>query len=320
MLQLPQIYLFRDADEGESMVFESISQILPAPCRAVVVNVSTKEVTTLAILSILRYSELPVLIVDLQSTDGSVEHFNELFGANARVDLHRAKLAKHGLVLDKIFREIGDENILLVDSDLEIVDGQIVTELIEEMSQTSTFGAGAIHGPGLLTPQQGMPPETCLYRERMWVPFTMIQVAAVRTALKQGLSFINRWVPNEVVAIPLLSKALAARFFVPVVRNIKAEFLSKTRKQYGDFTPNLVCCDTGADVFCHLKYDEKLRFADLGLDRLGALTRHYHGITRKKLNKSDKNATQIDTVLAEVLGRLDTEYGYRFPLKALSSS
>ncbi len=295
------------------MIIDSVTQLAPAPCRAIVVNVSTKEVSTLAVLSILRYSDLPVLLVDLESTDGSVEHFQAMLGTNARVDLCRAKLAKHGLVLDKIFRETNDETILLVDSDLEIVDDKIVAELIKEMDQQHTFGAGATHGPGLLTPQQGMPPETCLFRERMWVPFTILQTSAVKSALKQGFSFINRWVPNELVGIPLLSKALAARFFIPVVKNIKANFLRKTRKTYGDFTPNLVCCDTGADIFCHLKYDNKLRFGDLGLKRLEGLTRHYHGITRRKLKKSDKNATELDTVLAEVLGRLDTEYSYHFP-------
>jgi hypothetical protein len=40
------------------MIVRSISELPPEHCRAVIINVSTKEVSTLAVLSALRYSQL----------------------------------------------------------------------------------------------------------------------------------------------------------------------------------------------------------------------------------------------------------------------
>ena len=66
----------------------------------------------------------------------------------------------------------------------------------------------------------------------MWIPFTLLRVAAIQEALAAGFSFINRWVPNEIVSVPWLSNALSKRFFLPMVKNIRANFLRRTRKVY----------------------------------------------------------------------------------------
>ncbi len=54
-----------------------------------------KLVTTLALLSALRYAGMPVLIIDCRSEDGSWEHFIKLMEAYD-FDLLSAPLKKHG--------------------------------------------------------------------------------------------------------------------------------------------------------------------------------------------------------------------------------
>jgi len=302
------------------MIVRSISELLPAPCRAVIVNVSTKEVSTLALLSTLRYSQLPVLLVDLESSDGSLAHFARMAETEPRIDLCSASLRKHGVVLDRIFRECRDASLLLVDSDLEIHDAGIVKRMLDAVAVPGVFGAGAIHGPSWLGKAHGLPERVALYRERMWIPFTVLKVASIQDALKNGYSFINRWVPNEVPGLPWLAKQLSRRFFVPVVKHIRADFLGGTRNSYGDFRPNLVCCDTGADIFCYLRDNCKEQFVDFGIGQVETLVHHYHGITRRRLNRRDRNATDLDEILAQVVDRLHQEYGVVFPGSASGST
>lgn len=294
------------------MIVDSPSALDPVPCRAIIINISTKEVSTLALLSVLRYSELPVLLLDLRSDDGSLEHFKKMMASEPRLDLCSAAPQKHGYMLDWLFRQSKDESLLLVDSDLELIDAGILHQMRDALEQSEVFGAGAIHGPEWMGSAHGLPSEACLFQERMWIPFTLLRVASIQKALAAGFSFINRWVPNEIVSFPLISKALSKRFFLPVVKNIRANFLRRTRGVYQGRQPNLVCCDTGADLFCHLKYDEKANFTDFGIAHVETLTHHYHGVTRRQIKKNDRNATGLDEIMSGVLARLKSEYGVEF--------
>jgi len=262
--------------------------------------------------SVLRHSQLPILLIDMQSIDGSWEYFSRMASSEPRIDLYSAPLMKHGYILDRIFKETRDERLLLVDSDLEICDSRIVNQMLEATVEEDVFGAGAIHGPSWLGSAHNLPKNVVLYQERMWIPITMLRVRHIKAALDEGYSFINRWVPNEVTAVPWLSKLLSMRFFVPVIKRIRAECLRGTRSTYHNERPNMVCCDTGADIFCHLKYDKGACFVDYGIDSLTTLAHHYHGVTRRRLNRRDNNATAIDDIMGEVLERLKQEYGIEF--------
>lgn len=295
------------------MIVQSISELPPVPCRAVIVNVSTKEVSTLALLSLLRYSRLPVMLLDLESTDGSLEHFSRLAEKEPRLDLCQGTLQKHGYVLDRIFRESRDENLLLVDSDLEICDAGIVGRMLEAVAAPGVFGAGAIHNEPWLDHRHGFPAKLVHYRERMWIPFTLLRVESIRKAILTQHSFINRWVPNELTRFPWLAKLLSLRFFVPGVKHIRADFLWRTRRTYGNLRPNLVCCDTGAEIFCYLRDSLGEKFVNFGIDYVETLARHYHGVTRRQLHRRDQNATEVRNIREEVLQRLNDLYNFQFP-------
>jgi len=93
------------------MIVRSISELTPIPCRAVIINVSTKEVLTLALLRMLRHSRLPVLLADLESDDGSMAHFTRMAEEESRIDLRSGSLRKHGYLLGQVLCESRDTNL-----------------------------------------------------------------------------------------------------------------------------------------------------------------------------------------------------------------
>lgn len=113
---------------------------------AVIINCGTKEDATLALLSTLRHAEMPVLMIDCESKDGSVEFFLDLM-QRFDFDILSAPLRGHGVTLDWYFRTINAEKTLLVDSDAEILDPAILKFMREYTDESSTFGAGFVNGP-----------------------------------------------------------------------------------------------------------------------------------------------------------------------------
>src|SRR5690349_6456247 len=99
------------------MLINDFNQLPPAAEAAVIINVSTKFVTTLALLSTLRYVQIPTIVLDCESRDGSYDWFKDLL---RRHDFHLipAELRPHGQTLDWVFKNIQAERVLLVDSDV----------------------------------------------------------------------------------------------------------------------------------------------------------------------------------------------------------
>ena len=71
---------------------------------AIIINCSTKEQTTLALVSALRHARLPVTVIDCESTDGSLAFFRRLRD-RLPFDLAEMPLRRHGDSLDRLFRE-----------------------------------------------------------------------------------------------------------------------------------------------------------------------------------------------------------------------
>ena len=111
--------------------------------RAVIINCGTREVvwSFVALFSALRRAGMPVLLVDCESPDGSLEHFLWLMGG-LEFDMVSAPLRGHGITLDWIFGAIRTDKLLLMDSDLEIRDAEILTFMRSYIDDPATFGAG----------------------------------------------------------------------------------------------------------------------------------------------------------------------------------
>jgi hypothetical protein len=145
--------------------------------RAVIINCGTKEVSTLALLSTLRHGGMPVLMIDCESADGSVEHFLKLM-EEYHFDLLSAPLFGHGITLDRVFKRINANKVLLVDSDIEILDSAILRFMRDYIDEPNTFGAGFVQGPTWIDDRPGSWLEGALYQERIWMPLTFLKNSA----------------------------------------------------------------------------------------------------------------------------------------------
>src|SRR3954470_10788093 len=103
------------------MQIADITDIRDTPEIAVIINVGTRYVSTLALLSTLRYVRVPTVMLDCESTDGSYEWFKRLM-KDYDFHLMSAPLRQHGETLDRIFQRTQAERVLLVDSDAEALN------------------------------------------------------------------------------------------------------------------------------------------------------------------------------------------------------
>jgi hypothetical protein len=290
------------------MLLKSLQDLPAVPEQAVIINVGTKWVSTLALLSALRYAGMPVLLVDCEYGDGSFEHFEGLMKTHS-FDLLAAPLKKHGETLDWLFANIPAEKVLLIDSDVEILSDEIIRltkNLIEAEpeDQQEVFGAGFTHGPTWLHNHPGVG----YYQERMWVPLTYLRTRHVRLALQNGRSFVERSVPNDFAPSRFVSRLLSLRYRFAWSRDWKLSWLKPFKRAYYGQKPSYVFYDTGADVFQHLKYDLGLCFAGIPGELHRRFVTHFHGITRRLLDPQDVNSQQ-NGGMREVSRRLEKEYG-----------
>lgn len=274
---------------------------------AVIINVNTRLVATLALVSTLRHCQLPVLMIDCESDDGSLAFFRSLRCSRDFYLLSRP-LRAHGVALDEIFASTSCRRLLLVDSDIEIKHDALISKMLEAMDGTTHWGAGFLHERGWLQPPAAI---EGWYVERMWIPLVLIDVAAARRALTAGHSFDHRKVPNDVAGWPLLSYLLSLRFVLSWFRARRLRFLERFRGACDGVKPAFIYFDTGADVHRYLQESSspESRFAALPLGYSGSWLTHLHGVTRKKLKWWDINATRESSVLEGVKSTLHTEYG-----------
>ncbi len=278
----------------------------------VIINCSTRELTALALLSALRHTDLPVTVIDCESTDGSVEFLRQL-QQQFRFQLEQRPLARHGVTLDRIFRETRNDALLLLDSDAEILDRRLVPAMLAAL-QSGTYGSGFLHAGEWLAANHLRGHQHGLYAPRMWIPCVMLDVAAVRSALEAGVSFRQRVICNEVPQWPWLSRLLYARLRVPGVRRVTLDSLRRWRREYGGHRPHYVYCDTGADLHEFFVQRRGLAFADLGADWWPTAVAHYHGVTRRKLRRWMRNAADVDASRTQATARIAEAYGVRLPV------
>jgi glycosyltransferase involved in cell wall biosynthesis len=277
----------------------------------VIINCSTKELTALALVSALRHGSLPVTVIDCESTDGSVACFTalqrELPFAIAHMPLRR-----HGVTLDRIFRETTRDALLLLDSDAEILDPRLVPAMRDALTP-GVYGSGFLHAGEWLAANHGGGDGKGWYAERMWIPCVLLDVNAVREALDAGLSFRQRVVGNEMPQWPWLATLLRLRFRIPGLRALALDGLGASRREYGSVKPHYVYRDTGADLHDYLINRKGLAFADLGRDWWPTAVAHRHGATRRQLRPGMRNAADVGVSRADAIERIAKVYGVTLP-------
>lgn len=295
--------------------------------RIVILNCGTRWVTTLALMSALKVARSPVLLIDCESRDESREHFIRLANRyKLDFDWLDWPLRRHPAALDRLFRSIRAETVLLVDSDLEIVDSHVIDAMRDALrSRRECYGAGFAHGPHWMGEDHGMHSHAGIYAERMWIPCVLLRTRDIEDALGEGRSFADRRTFHDVNGFPLLSRMAAWRFKLPLLRRWPIHraprdvILDHFPSQPSAYGPSFVYYDTGADLHAWLKSREK-SLAALPGDLWRGL-HHYHGVTRATLVshrlplaltlRRDKDTvyTHQRDVTAEIKERLRTAYG-----------
>lgn len=290
------------------VVYDKIEDIPYIKNVAIIINVNTKIASTLALLSALRYIKMPIIFIDCFYQEDNLTWFKSLQSENDFI-LASLPLRPHGHTLDHIFSKINAENVLLIDSDIEVLNSKLIDILTEFIDKNNVYGAGFLHGPGRMTKQQM--PNGCfgLFQERMWIPFTLLKVDFIRSAIQSGKSFINEKLYNDISFSPIMSRFFYKRFNIDFFNDHDLIILNLFRRRFHGWKPSFIINDTGANIHMFLKYEKNHMFVDIPLEFYGDYVTHFHGITRKTLDKEDLNVCSFDfeTIIRK---RLQSEYNF----------
>jgi glycosyltransferase involved in cell wall biosynthesis len=288
------------------MLKQNLQELAPSAARAIIINCSTKLVSTLALLSAIKQTGMPVLLIDCESTDDSLKWFQQLMGQYS-FDLLSLPLRPHGITLDRLFNETKDEALLLIDSDLEIINPAVISDVRQAMVAPSVYGAGFLHRGGDMALQGHTKVNSGRYMDRMWIPFSFLKVASVRAALARAATFMHSRDYLEFPWNKSISKLLYARHRVPLVKNISLDAFTEARERIHGERFAFREYDTGARVHDDL-IKNGLHFADLGEPHFSSSVKHYHGVTRATLANGQANATAPNLIANEVRARLASVY------------
>jgi hypothetical protein len=287
-----------------------VRSLPPVPELAVIINVQTKYVSTLALLGTLRHLKIPAVLIDCESQDGSFDWFHSLQAGHA-FHLIRAPLRPHGAALDWIFQSTTADSILLIDSDMEILNGAMFELMRARLQEKNIYGAGFFQEGSWLETHYGTEEPLSqgigFYKSRPWIPFAMFRVEPVRAALASGASFRHALVLNDVPQLPVLSHLLFRRFRLPFFRRRPLRALDVFRREYEGQKPAYVFFDTGAQI--HEVLSAKgLSFGDVGPAIPPWSISHLQGVTRDLLQGPSSDAKNAAASEPAVLERL-REYG-----------
>ncbi len=170
--------------------YYSLSDIPYSSERAVIVNVHTLLCTTLAIVSTRRYMDMPLLVVDCPLHGESDAAALRRLQMDYDFDLICLPLRQHGDTLDDLFLHIQSDWLYLVDSDIEVLNGEAL-HIMRTMRDTNLIDRERIFGVGMKQVSgYGLPPmEHTYHAERMWIPYCCLNVVLVRQAIEYGGSF-----------------------------------------------------------------------------------------------------------------------------------
>ena len=289
------------------MIIESLAALAAAPARAIIINCSTKAVSTLALMSAIRYANMPVLLIDCESTDGSLDWFTQLMQTH-HFDMLSMPLQLHGKTLDVLFQQTNDQSLLLLDSDLEIRDAEVIERVCQAMLDPAAYGAGFMHYGGDMLAHGHAPVHAGRYMDRMWIPFTFLKTKEVHAAISVGATFMHSRHYLEFPWSGFVSKLLYARHRLPFLRNITMNCFRAARQRIHGEQFAFREYDTGALIHETLIRAGK-HMVHLGEPYHSQSVHHYHGVTRATLTAGKTNATAPNAIADEVEKRLLALYG-----------
>lgn len=291
------------------MVYNNIEDIPFCKNRAVIINVGTRVVTTLSLLAAIKNTGFRVLLIDCQYKDIDDWTYFKALDLKIDFDLLSLPLKEHGKTLDFIFNNLNAENILLIDSDLEVRSEKIVPYMMSIIDNPFYFGCGFRHG-GLPLKGGVDYTEKCdgYYEERMWIPFILLKVSCIRKALAEGSSFRSRMFFNLFPRHQGLSRKIIRS------SNGKCYFkaLDFLKMSIHGKKPLVVSYDTGSDLYNHLRYKHYLFLAGMDAETgvEDQFLKHYRGATRNLIFKDKIYTCDINGEAGNIRQRLLENYKF----------
>ena len=226
----------------------------------------------------------------------------------------RAPLRPHGAALDWIFQSTRAESILLVDSDMEVLNGEMFEMMRTRLRAKNVYGAGYFQKGGWLETHYGTeePLATGIgyYKSRPWIPFAMFRVEPLRMVLASSASFRHALAFNDVPQLPVLSRLLYRRFRVCFFRHRPLRVLNVFRREYEGQRPAYVFFDTGAQIHEVLSA-RGMSFGDVGPGVPPWSLKHLQGVTRDLLQGPSSDARNAAESESSVLEKLRNEYALK---------
>jgi glycosyltransferase involved in cell wall biosynthesis len=287
-----------------------VRNLPPVSELAVIINVQTKYISTLALLGTIRHLKIPAVLIDCESQDGSFDWFQSL-QASYSFHLIRAPLRPHGAALDAVFQSTTADRLVLIDSDMEILNGEMFQLMRAKLHEKNVYGAGYFEPGSWLETHYGTEEPLShgigFYKSRPWIPFSMFRVEPIRAALAAGASFKHKLVLNDFPQLPGVANLLFRRFHFPFFRRRPLRALDLFRKEYEEQRPAYVFFDTGAQIHEVLSKNG-FSFGNVGQAIPPWSVSHLQGGTRHLLQgpSSDAHAASEDVVLE----KLRKDYGF----------
>lgn len=313
------------SDRVSVVLLASLQQLQPSTRRSIVVNLNSDVVATRAVLSAIEVVGDPVLLVNSDPTDSGRSAFERL-QARYRFDVIEMPVRDYGATLDLLFSALRDEFVLLLDSDVEILDAAFMARMRGAFEHRQTFGAGFTQGPYVLSPELGAPPDF-LYMERPWLPCAMFRRSAIQRALGAGHSFCHRSMPNEVGFSARISRFVGGRHGPPWTPHDKRfdrlpgwakdrmatwqlDRLSFTRRRYHGRQPAVAYFDTGAGIYNWLRFEKEQIFSGIPMELIDGEVDHFAAVTCCSTFGPLLGDTDEGVIDVETKARLTSRYGY----------
>ncbi len=291
-------------------LISTLAELPPFETLGIVIGIDTRIFTTLAVASAARHLQIPLLIVDGYSNDRS---FEALRGLDLPVDswLIRMERRIHGVFIDEFVRELKTEQLLLIDSDLEVRDAKAFRAMMlalhaSQNEQAITYAAGWSHGDHDMA-SDDMP--HAWFSRRAWIPFSLFDRGRTVELLDLPTTFESKWIGNEFPNQWIANQLVKRAFFGPTKR-WPLKPLAPLRKSRRGTKAAFYVYDTGALVF-EAAEARKWRFADIGWDMMNASVVHHEGATRSAERIRWQGQSEAEQRILATL-----EYDYRIKLDA----
>jgi hypothetical protein len=287
----------------------SINDIPKLGTIAIVISLNTRLFTTLAVASAARNLALPILIVECQSSDGSYETLSTLqFECDTWILRHPARA--HGLMIDKLMRELNADRVLLIDSDVEVLDGTAYRLMADAMNNTEASELAPPYGAGWITGGHYMPADRMpdvWFLPRSWIPFSLFDRECCAQLVEAGQSFDMKLEGNE-FPVQSIANLLARRARYSLLCSIKLPWLRQFRKErFGRRAP-FYFHDTGARLH-EAALQAGYRFVDIGEAPMCASITHFLGATRRSVKVAWDGISEDERAIAQ---KLSTQFGISF--------